>query len=215
MSELSKRIFTSFILLIILFLSIFNNYILFLSIVFCFYQIYFEFYNLLKNIFSIKKKIKLFFSLIILMFILTYLILFIWITLNSSDNFDKIFLLFIVTIAISTDIGGYVFGKIFKGKKLTKISPKKTYSGMIGSFVTSLFVVYLIFQNYLYFDYLFLYIMIISFVSQAGDIFISYLKRKNNFKDTDNILPGHGGLLDRFDGIIFAILIGTFLRIFV
>ncbi len=215
MSELSKRIFTSFILLIIFFLSIFNNYILFFSIVFCFYQIYFEFYNLLKNIFSIKKKIKLFFSLIILMFILTYLILFIWITLNSSDNFDKIFLLFIVTIAISTDIGGYVFGKIFKGKKLTKISPKKTYSGMIGSFVTSLFVVYLIFQNYLYFDYLFLYIMIISFVSQAGDIFISYLKRKNNFKDTDNILPGHGGLLDRFDGIIFAILIGTFLRIFV
>ena len=215
MSELSKRIFTSFILLIILFLSIFNNYILFFSIVFCFYQIYFEFYNLLKNIFSIKKKIKLFFSLIILMFILTYLILFIWITLNSSDNFDKIFLLFIITIAISTDIGGYVFGKIFKGKKLTKISPKKTYSGMIGSFVTSLFVVYLIFQNYLYFDYLFLYIMIISFVSQAGDIFISYLKRKNNFKDTDNILPGHGGLLDRFDGIIFAILIGTFLRIFV
>ena len=123
--------------------------------------------------------------------------------------------LFIILICISTDIGGYVFGKIFKGKKLTKISPKKTYSGMIGSFVTSLFVVYLIFQNYLYFDYLFLYIMIISFVSQAGDIFISYLKRKNNFKDTDNILPGHGGLLDRFDGIIFAILIGTFLRIFV
>ena len=117
----------------------------------------------------------------------------------------------VVIISVSTDIGGYVFGNIFKGPKLTKISPKKTYSGVIGSFLLSL-----IFTN-LFLDFLsnvetfeftkkmFLFILLISLVSQIGDIIISYFKRKSKIKDTGTIIPGHGGILDRIDGMIFAL----------
>ena len=140
---------------------------------------------------------------------------FIWYNINSSDNFDKIFIFFLISISITTDIGGFVFGKIFKGKKLTKISPKKTYSGMIGSFITSTIIVYFVFKNYFENDYLFLTILMISAISQFGDIFISYLKRKNKKKDTGSILPGHGGLLDRFDGIIFSLLSGIILKLII
>ena len=131
----------------------------------------------------------------------------------------------ILIICISTDLGGYIFGKIFKGPKLTKISPKKTYSGLIGSFILSL-VVTLIFIKYIKlggaayleiktllsekgidnFKLYFLFIILfISFISQIGDLIISYFKRLAKVKDTGKILPGHGGLLDRVDGIIFAI----------
>ena len=120
--------------------------------------------------------------------------------------------LFILTICIFTDIGGYVFGKIFKGPKLSKISPKKTYSGMVGSFLLSL-ISGLIYINYLspspeYFQgyniFLFIFILFLSLTSQIGDLIISFFKRKAKFKDTGKILPGHGGLLDRIDGMIFA-----------
>ena len=215
MSELSKRIYTSILLLLILLLAIFNNFILFISLIFCFYQIFFEFYNLIKKTLNKKHKVKFFFILLIILTLLTHLIVFIWISLNSNDSFNKIFLLFIMSVTIATDIGGFVFGKIFKGKKLTKISPKKTYSGMLGSFITSFITAYIIFQYYFELNYLFLFILIISSVSQFGDIFISFLKRKNNLKDTGNILPGHGGFLDRFDGLIFALLIGSFIKIFI
>ena len=215
MSELSKRIYTSILLLLILLLAIFNNFILFISLIFCFYQIFFEFYNLIKKTLKKKHKVKFFFILLIILTLLTHLIVFIWISLNSNDSFNKIFLLFIMSVTIATDIGGFVFGKIFKGKKLTKISPKKTYSGMLGSFITSFITAYIIFQYYFELSYLLLFILIISSVSQFGDIFISFLKRKNNLKDTGNILPGHGGFLDRFDGLIFALLIGSFIKIFI
>ena len=121
--------------------------------------------------------------------------------------------LFILIICISTDIGGYFFGKTFKGPKLTKISPNKTYSGMVGGFLLSLFTSYLIFRIYNpYFldfifndDLIFLFIVFfISFVSQFGDLMISYFKRLSKIKNTGKIFPGHGGLLDRIDGIIFA-----------
>ncbi len=121
--------------------------------------------------------------------------------------------LFILIICISTDIGGYFFGKTFKGPKLTKISPNKTYSGMLGGFLLSLFTSYLIFRIYNpYFldfifndDLIFLFIVFfISFVSQFGDLMISYFKRLSKIKNTGKIFPGHGGLLDRIDGIIFA-----------
>ena len=119
-----------------------------------------------------------------------------------------------MSICIFTDIGGYIFGNVFKGKKLTSISPNKTYSGMIGSFVCSLlicmlFIIYLNFSNSFI-----IYTFLISLVSQAGDLFISYLKRKANIKDTGNFLPGHGGFLDRLDGIIFAIPIGIKILVF-
>ena len=120
--------------------------------------------------------------------------------------------LFIVIICISTDIGGYTFGKIFKGPKLTKISPKKTYTGVIGSFFLSL-TAGLIFINYFGTNLTilnstdlrtFLLILFISLVSQVGDLIISYFKRKAKLKDTGKIIPGHGGLLDRIDGLIFV-----------
>ena len=134
---------------------------------------------------------------------------FIWLNINSSKNFDKIYIFFLISISITTDIGGYIFGKIFKGKKLTNISPKKTYSGMFGSFITSSFIVYFAFKDYFVNDFI---ILFISAISQLGDIFISYLKRKNKKKDTGSILPGHGGLLDRFDGIIFTLSSGILLK---
>ena len=130
--------------------------------------------------------------------------------IRDENNF-KLFL-FIVIICIFTDIGGYIFGKIFKGPRLTKISPKKTYAGVVGSFLLSL-IAGLIFVNYLNknplklnteFLPLLLIILLISFVSQIGDLVISYFKRKAKLKDTGKIIPGHGGLLDRIDGLIFV-----------
>ena len=128
------------------------------------------------------------------------------------QNYDFEIFLFIITVCIFTDIGGYIFGKIFKGPKLTKISPKKTYSGVIGSFLLSL-MAGLIFINYLWKDptnfntdafHVLILILFISLISQLGDLLISYFKRKAKLKDTGKILPGHGGLLDRIDGMIFV-----------
>ena len=128
-----------------------------------------------------------------------------------EENSFKYFL-FIVTICIFTDIGGYIFGKIFKGPKLTKISPKKTYTGVIGSFLLSI-IAGIIFINYLNKNpviinidifHLLLVILFISLISQIGDLIISYFKRKAKLKDTGKILPGHGGLLDRIDGLVFV-----------
>ena len=122
--------------------------------------------------------------------------------------------LLIMIICVSTDLGGYIFGKVFKGPKLTKISPNKTYAGVIGSFLLSL-ISGLVFIKYFWISesyrvdddqlILLLYILFISLISQIGDLIISYFKRKAKLKDTGNILPGHGGLLDRIDGLIFVI----------
>ena len=124
----------------------------------------------------------------------------------------NIFLLIII-VCIGTDIGGYVFGKLLKGPKLTKISPNKTYSGMFGSFILSIVFAYIYFKNLSFFSFLVvdkieqqtIYIIIlISIISQIGDIIISLFKRKSKLKNTGIIIPGHGGLLDRIDGMIFA-----------
>ena len=114
----------------------------------------------------------------------------------------------IVSICISTDIGGFFFGKIFKGKKLTKISPNKTYSGLIGSYVLSLLTTTIFFKEYFELFDLIISTLVISTFSQLGDLTISYLKRKVKIKDTSNILPGHGGFLDRFDGFLLAMPMG-------
>ena len=124
----------------------------------------------------------------------------------------------IIIVCIFTDIGGYIFGKTFKGPKLIKISPNKTYSGMFGGFILSIIgtFIFLKYSNFIssYLPlsslknnnlYLILFILFISAVSQIGDLIISYFKRLSKVKNTGNILPGHGGLLDRIDGIIFAI----------
>ena len=124
-------------------------------------------------------------------------------------NLGSVFIIYILLICIFSDIGGYVTGKAIGGKKLTKISPNKTISGSVGSFCFSI-VPLLLFYNFDQSEYSysfnnFLLCLEISLVCQLGDIFISYIKRKAKVKDAGNFLPGHGGLLDRIDGIIFAI----------
>ena len=123
------------------------------------------------------------------------------------------FFIFVIFISILTDLGGYFFGKFFKGPKLTKISPKKTYSGVFGSFLLSIIGGILLIKLFMgntvlsikeTFEILIL-ILVISLISQLGDLIISYFKRKAKIKDTGKILPGHGGMLDRIDGIIFAV----------
>ena len=123
------------------------------------------------------------------------------------------FFLFLIIVCIFTDIGGYIFGKTFKGPRLTKVSPKKTYSGVIGSFLISLifgliYIKYLGQKSRILLEidpiFIILLILLISLISQVGDLIISYFKRKAKIKDTGKILPGHGGFLDRIDGIIFV-----------
>ena len=112
---------------------------------------------------------------------------------------------FVLTICIATDIGGYIFGRIIKGPKLISISPNKTYSGLFGAFICSLFAsfLYLTIFNFNVFNEV-LIVIFISSISQAGDILISYFKRISKIKDSGNLIPGHGGLLDRIDGMIFV-----------
>jgi len=120
-----------------------------------------------------------------------------------------IFFLYLIFICFFTDIGGYIFGKIIGGKKLTRISPNKTISGTIGSFIFSIIPLILFsYLNYFNLEFSFnnfIFCLTVSLISQIGDLFISYLKRRANIKDTGKILPGHGGVLDRVDGIIFAL----------
>ena len=140
-----------------------------------------------------------------------YLFLSFYTVFEVRDNLDFKDFLFIITICIFTDIGGYIFGKTFNGPKLTRISPKKTYAGVFGGFVLSLaagllFAHYLVIDEIVFKDDLIFIILIlfISLISQTGDLTISFFKRKAKIKDTGKILPGHGGLLDRIDGMIFV-----------
>jgi phosphatidate cytidylyltransferase len=178
-----------------------------------------EFYALISKI--IKKDIlkdkffRFFYKTLSLFYLsgLVYLILVI-----ESEYFGlKIYLLYSVLVSIMSDIGGLVFGKTFKGRKLTKISPKKTISGSIGSFIFSILLIPFFYKSHIDQNLLnlFLITIIISLTSQLGDLFISYLKRKAKVKDTSNLLPGHGGVLDRIDGIIFAIPLGVYLFIII
>ena len=131
---------------------------------------------------------------------------------NVYGEESLLIFLFVILICISTDIGGYVVGKLFKGPKLTKISPKKTYSGMFGGYLLSIIIIniYLINLDLLNFESreltlrFFIIVILISSISQIGDIIISYFKRLSKVKDTGKIIPGHGGLLDRIDGMIFV-----------
>ena len=133
---------------------------------------------------------------------------------DTGSLFHRIYFFLILLTCVATDIGGYVFGKIFKGPKITKISPNKTYAGMIGGFVLSIISASLYFNNLSFLSLsqskgeigaqIFFIVLSISFISQVGDLVISFFKRKSKIKNTGNIIPGHGGLLDRIDGMIFA-----------
>ncbi len=207
MKELNKRIITSFLLILLLFLAIKVSFFLLIVLFFIFCEIFYEFYYILNKLYK-KHKLKFYLNLIFFLFYLTFFILIIWSNLNSKNELNIIQIYLIISICVATDIGGYIFGNIFKGKKLTKISPKKTYSGMIGSYISSLIVSSVLFNNYFTIENLFIISLVISSLSQIGDLSISYLKRKSKIKDTGNILPGHGGLLDRFDGLILAVPFG-------
>ena len=209
-SELIKRSISSLFLICLVFLSALINDYIFLSILFI--VVILSWIEWIKVIEKIRFK-KIYRIIHIILFLIYLLIAFI--VCFNVFVIDKYFFLTILMICIFSDVGGYVFGKTFGGKKLTKISPNKTISGSIGSFILSYIGFFLI---YLYFgDLLFVRLQIealvfipffISLICQLGDLFISYFKRKAKIKNTGNLIPGHGGLLDRIDGSIFALPIG-------
>ena len=216
--ELKKRIITSILLLILLSVMYLYSFIMISSIIVMAIISWIEFYALISKIVKSNKFRGAFFRFLFKTISLLYLFLFIYLIFVVESNHPslKIYLLYSVLVAILSDIGGLACGKVFKGKKLTKISPNKTISGSIGSFFFSLFLIPIFYEKFVITDLVILTMItiLISLISQLGDLFISLLKRKAKVKDTSDLLPGHGGLLDRIDGIIFAAPVGIFLLYF-
>ena len=211
--ELFKRILSSIILLpLVLFVIVEGSYFFFIFLLILFLICSYEWHLMSK-----KKTYHLFgFIFLLISFFFTY-------KLRYNGEGEYYSFLLVTIICILTDIGGYVFGKIFKGPKLTKYSPNKTYSGVIGSYVFAIFSVPLTISIGIISEkntlILFIFVFFISTISQLGDICISYFKRISKIKDTGKIIPGHGGLLDRIDGMIFAypfsyiIMLNSFFKI--
>ena len=212
--EFYSRFLTSIILIIILTFMLKYSVVLISLLLLVFVLSWLEFNNILENIFKKKTKfiVKNFFKFIIFIYLLFFMKIIVDEFLQNQPNISQN-LIFVITICILSDLGGYIFGKTFKGKKLTKISPNKTYSGMIGSFLLSLIfsIIYSYSINFVDFETLIFLTIFISLICQMGDLFISLLKRKAKIKDTGDILPGHGGILDRIDGILFALPVGIIL----
>ena len=213
--ELKKRIITSFILSFLLTLMFYYSFIMITALILIAIITWIEFYALISKIIKKNSYKDRFFRFLFKSTSLLYLSILVCVIfyIESYHSNLKILILYSILVAIFSDIGGLIFGKIFKGKKLTKISPNKTISGSIGSFFFSLLLVPLFYSKLGEYNFLILTLItiIISLISQLGDLFISYLKRKAKVKNTSDILPGHGGFLDRVDGIIFAIPIGILL----
>ena len=211
--DLKNRLLTSIFLILLLYFSFNYSYILIISLILISLISWIEFQSLISKIFSKKNFKSYFLKLVIKATSLLYLVIFSGLVFSgiSQDNF-KMSVLFLICICIFSDIGGLLFGKYFKGKKLTKISPNKTISGSIGSFVMSLFLVpifyFLLEDKFNDLGHLILLTIAVTLFCQLGDLCISFLKRKAKVKDTGNLLPGHGGVLDRIDGMLFAIPIG-------
>ena len=216
--ELKKRILTSILLLSLLITMYFYSFIMISTLIIMAIIIWIEFYALISKIIRRNKSKDIFFRFMFKAMSLLYLFLFVYFVFVIESYYPslKLYLLYSVLVSILSDIGGLLFGKTFKGKKLTKISPNKTISGSIGSFLLSLLLIPIFYEKLILYDLLALTMItiVISFISQLGDLFISFLKRKAKVKDTSDLLPGHGGLLDRIDGIIFAAPIGIFLLSF-
>ena len=217
--NIRKRIITSLFLISLLILMFLYSYIMIISLIFISLIAWIEFYALISKIFrknKTKHKVLRFVYKAMSLLYLSGLVYLIFIIESDHSNL-KIYLLYSILVAIMTDIGGILFGKIFKGKKLTKISPNKTISGSIGSLIFSMLLIPFFYdvldnENLLA---LFIITILTSIISQLGDLFISFLKRKAQVKDTSDILPGHGGVLDRIDGLIFAIPVGIYLFIII
>ena len=211
--ELKKRISTSIVLFILIYVSIFINlYISLLALIIISILSWFEFIKMTNKIYGVKNE---FVANLILILSALYLTIFAAISYYIIA-IDKIYFSYIILICAFSDIGGFVFGKTFRGAKLTKISPNKTISGSFGSFIFAMIPCFILKIIFLYTEIYFLSFannlllnlmisLFLSLVCQLGDLFISYFKRLSDVKDTGKILPGHGGLLDRIDGIIFAI----------
>tara|TARA_Y100000591_G_C21804077_1_gene683768 strand:+ start:540 stop:1199 length:660 start_codon:yes stop_codon:yes gene_type:complete len=212
-NEFQKRLISSTILIPLSLICIYEGSVLFnFFLILCLVVSIFEW----KKISNKKNIFILGFLFLIFSFFTAYLIR------NSFESNGLFIFLFLIIICISSDLGGYIFGKILKGPKLTKISPNKTYSGVLGSFflsgiLTTYFVYYIEHLKITMLELnlnLLIIIFFFSFISQAGDLIVSYFKRKANLEDTGNLIPGHGGILDRIDGIIFVIPTFYFLNFY-
>ena len=199
-NEFVKRVFSTLILIPVVLFVIIEGSILFnLFISICFIITAYEWFQMSK---PNNQKI---FGLIFI--IISFYSIF---KIRNDFNQDYFHILLIAVICISTDTGGYIFGKLLKGPKLTKLSPNKTYAGVIGSFLFSVIFTILFFEltskmyTYRFTEEIFIFVLVVSLVGQIGDIIISYFKRLSKIKDTGNIIPGHGGILDRIDGMIFV-----------
>ena len=204
--NLKKRISTSLALLLLLYLIFFSKIVLLFSLIVLGVLSILEFLNITKNIF--KKKISKFLSnIIFIIFIFIFCFTFFFF---SNFLHLKILLFVILSSCVASDIGGYIFGKLFKGPKLTKISPKKTIAGAIGSFFLTCSTLTALVSYYTSnFSMKILIIgFLISLACQLGDLFFSFLKREAKIKDSGNIFPGHGGVLDRLDGIFIGVPVG-------
>ena len=218
-SNIKKRILTSIFLISLLIGMFFYSYIMIVSLIIIAIISWIEFYALISKILkknNLKDNFFRFFYKTLSLFYLSGLVCLIFIIESQYSNL-KIYLLYSTLVAILSDIGGLVFGKIFKGKKLTKISPNKTVSGSIGSFILSILLIPLFYKGHIDQSLIIMLLItiIVSLTSQLGDLFISFLKRKAKVKDTSDLLPGHGGVLDRIDGIIFAVPLGIYLFIII
>ena len=204
--DIKKRLYTSIFLVLLVILIIQHTYFLIYSLIILGTLSLIEFFNLVSRIFKIRFY-SILLGIIFSIYVLAFCILFFYF---SQFIQLKIIIYTLLLCCISSDIGGFIFGKIFKGKKLTKISPKKTVSGAIGSLILGVLTFFLLFSFFLKELYIqsILIGLITSSACQIGDLFFSFLKRKAKLKDTGNFLPGHGGVLDRLDGIYFGIPIG-------
>jgi len=211
MTNLQKRILTSIVIfpLSIFFIIKGGNYLIFF-LFFIYSLANFELFS------AFKKKITIFFLELILvsaLFSIYYL--------REDTLLSFVLLVWAIMLTACSDIGGYTFGKIFKWKRLTKISPKKTLSGVLGSFIFSLLSVLLLnlilniitgSDGYTFvIPNFFILAIIFSIAAQIGDLTISYFKRLEKIKDTGKILPGHGGIFDRIDSLMFTVILAYLL----
>jgi phosphatidate cytidylyltransferase len=201
MNNFKKRLIVSLLafplIYVFLYQKTLSNLLIFIIFIFCIFE--------WVKIF--KRKNAIFFLGIIVLFVFLLSLLRIY----NFEEFNLIFLWLIILTWLS-DIGGYIFGKLFGGPKLTQISPNKTWAGAIGSIILSQFAFLIFFLNSDYkFNITIIFMQLfLSIIGQFGDILMSYVKRKNNKKDTSNFIPGHGGFLDRVDGLIWIIIFGNF-----
>ena len=204
MNEIIQRFFTSFFLIGCLYIAYINEIFFIVVLLTILILSIFEYSKLIDKI-KLKKTKKIIYNISGYFYII---IVFVFLIYQFNDIKNIIF--YFILICITTDIGGLIIGKIFKGKKLTKVSPNKTYSGFYGSFLMSFIVMFVCYNNLnLNFVIILLFTFSVCLLSQFGDLFFSFIKRKAKVKDTGKLLPGHGGILDRVDGMIMSVPINV------